>query len=960
MAQDGVEEPETPAVEPPRPVDPRAAGAETVSVPPPASAPAQDLADQRSIGPFTVVRVLGAGGMGKVYLARDTKLNRTVALKVMSADLAGEPDMKKRFLREAQTAAKLDHPHIVKVFEVGEAANPQGPGQPYIAMEYVEGTDLAKLLYPQGSSLPLREALEYVRQAAEALGYAHKQGLVHRDVKPANILVTVAGQAKLTDFGLARGVGGDASRLTKTGQVMGTPHYMSPEQWEAQPEKIQAPADQYSVGAMLYEVLTGDPPFADTRDMRVLAAKALGQDPPAPRTKNPKVHPDLETIALKALEKEPEKRYASCEDLAKDLGRFLAGETIAARPAGRIERATKWARRNRQLAGALAAAALAVLVLVGVLAMGVWNRHAARNNLRSRLDSLQSQARKQLADGDYETAGKTHDELAAKIQEARASALLEADAAEGGLELGRKQLQDRLQAEHRLAEAQEARSAYDAAAEESRKLQGELQAERAQVPVWADRTAKAHLYQLDAGARRAEGALLQAERRIVLAYETAIQADRAVGAAGELAAFYWERFLATEAGAAGAAEDYRGRCLALDHEFNLGYAARFQTGGRVSFDTLPSSADLYLFRYEPDGPRLLPRPFRPAGLNLPAAVPADAGDAGSPAYPALWGPANWVGTTPLAGLELSPGSYLFLIRSLGKRDTRYPVFIRRGHDWKSEKDGRPVPVPLYTDAEIGQDFVYIPPGPFLMGEPKELGTSSARESVEPWVDGFFMGRFEVSTAEYVEFLNDRAFHAADGLTGFRDAQDRLRRVPRAAPHDQSHWLADGEDIRAGWDLSWPIFAVSWEDAEAYARWKNSVLVDPADPATWSLALAADEEWEKSARGVDGRAFPWGTAFDAALCLSPQSFPEGERPNPQACGYKPDDESVYGVRDLGSSVREWCEDWEMRDEFRLVRSGSWNLSDTSGFRCAYRDGGSPATVRAYLGFRLVRRAPRTPR
>jgi len=311
--------------------------------------------------------------MGVVYKARQESLNRTVALKmILTGQLANDADVK-RFRAEAEAAAKLDHPGIVPVFEVG-----QHDGHQYFSMAFVEGESLARKLI-EGLPKP-RDAALLIKQVVEAVTYAHLEGVVHRDIKPANILlqsppsVVFSPQSRLgatdwglmtprlTDFGLAKRVESD-SGLTQTGQIVGTPSYMPPEQASGKRD-VGPLADVYALGAVLYCLLTGRPPFQADNPLDTLM-QVLQQEPVAPRQLNAAVPRDLETICLKCLEKEPRKRYGSAQELVADLGRYLDGQPIVARPVTSIERTVKWARRRpavAALAGVSAAAILALLV----------------------------------------------------------------------------------------------------------------------------------------------------------------------------------------------------------------------------------------------------------------------------------------------------------------------------------------------------------------------------------------------------------------------------------------------------------------------------------------------------------------------------------------------------------------------------------------------------------------------
>ncbi len=301
--------------------------------------------------------------MGRVYLARDLGLDRLVAVKFLRNVVVPDGDEAARFALEARAIARLRHPNIVQIHAVGEH-----DGMPYFAMEYLEGGSLRS---GDGLARPPRQAAGLARSIASAVEEAHRSGIVHRDLKPANILLAADGTPKVADFGLAKAIGTD-SGLTGTGSVMGSPSYMAPEQAEGNARDVGPPADVYSLGAILYELLTGRPPFRGTNVLETLA-QVKGSEPVPPTRLTPGLPRDLETIALKCLEKSPAWRYASAADLAADLGRWINGEPIAARPSPFWERAWKLARRRPWQA------ALVVLGQVFLAAvLGTWIYSYAR------------------------------------------------------------------------------------------------------------------------------------------------------------------------------------------------------------------------------------------------------------------------------------------------------------------------------------------------------------------------------------------------------------------------------------------------------------------------------------------------------------------------------------------------------------------------------------------------------
>ncbi|MCI0456688.1 MAG: serine/threonine-protein kinase [Gemmataceae bacterium] len=396
---------------------------------------------------YEILHLLGRGGMGTVYKARQVSLDRVVALKMIRADLGAGEEERARFHIEAESAARLQHPNIIQVYEVGNVE-----GVPYIALEFVGGGSLADHL--NGTPLPPRQAAELVEVLAWAVHHAHERGVVHRDLKPANILLAAArgplsivpdaetpwaedrprpvnyGHPKITDFGLARCLDSPSPRQTRSGAVLGTPSYMAPEQASG---KDEGPAcDVYSLGAILYELLTGRPPFVGPTPMDT-AVQVVSEEPVPPHRLQGTVPRDLETVCLQCLQKDPQRRYVSAQALAEDCSAFLRGEPVQARPASVWERGVKWARRRPAAAGLVAVSALAILALL----LGAWWYNgllrAERDEAeRQRRAALAAQAKEEIARGlaeknerearhQQEQAAQQRDKARAWFNQARAA-----------------------------------------------------------------------------------------------------------------------------------------------------------------------------------------------------------------------------------------------------------------------------------------------------------------------------------------------------------------------------------------------------------------------------------------------------------------------------------------------------------------------------------------------------------
>ncbi|WP_405797021.1 Stk1 family PASTA domain-containing Ser/Thr kinase [Streptomyces sp. NBC_01506] len=276
-------------------------------------------------GRYELGSVLGRGGMAEVYLAHDTRLGRTVAVKTLRADLARDPSFQARFRREAQSAASLNHPAIVAVYDTGEDYV-DGVSIPYIVMEYVDGSTLRELLHSGRRLLPER-TLEMTVGILQALEYSHRAQIVHRDIKPANVMLTRTGQVKVMDFGIARAMGDSGMTMTQTSAVIGTAQYLSPEQ--AKGEQVDARSDLYSTGCLLYELLTVRPPFIGDSPVAV-AYQHVREEPQAPSTFDPEITPEMDAIVLKALVKDPDYRYQSADEMRADIEACLDGQPVAA------------------------------------------------------------------------------------------------------------------------------------------------------------------------------------------------------------------------------------------------------------------------------------------------------------------------------------------------------------------------------------------------------------------------------------------------------------------------------------------------------------------------------------------------------------------------------------------------------------------------------------------------------
>jgi len=334
----------------------------------------------RQFGDYELLEEVGRGGMGVVYRARQISLNRIVAIKMLLARPFAVPELEERLHLEAEAAAGLNHPNIVTIYDFGEC-----DGQFYFSMEYIEGHSLAQLT--RHHSLAPTQAAQYLKTVAEAVHHAHEHGILHRDLKPSNILIDLHDQAKVTDFGLAKRLGTD-SELTLTGQLVGSPNYLSPEQAAGKHQALTVRSDVYALGAVLYQLLTARPPLVG-ESLQETLVQIREREAPSPRLLSSGVPRDLETICLKCLQKEPARRYASARELAEDLGRFLEGKPILARPVSPAGRVWRWCQRQ-PVQASLVAALFAVVVLGFGGVIWQW-RQAAAGRQEARTEAAKSQ-----------------------------------------------------------------------------------------------------------------------------------------------------------------------------------------------------------------------------------------------------------------------------------------------------------------------------------------------------------------------------------------------------------------------------------------------------------------------------------------------------------------------------------------------------------------------------------------
>jgi len=939
---------------------------------------------------------LGRGGMGVVYRAHDTSLGRDVALKVLKLTGALDRELIQRFEREARAAAALEHPNIVRVHDVGTLPD----GSPYYTMELLDGQDLAHAI--ADGCLAQRDAVEAIRQVAQGLLYAHQRGVLHRDIKPQNVFLrrdpaSVPGagaptlpsgtpmpgsqvHALLLDFGLAKLAERDLAShaegsiarksvqsLTRSGEIFGTPAYMSPEQTRGAKD-VDARSDLYSLGAALYHALVGEPPFKAPTLAELLEA-VNRQDPVPPSRHDAAVDADLDTLTLKCLQKDPKDRYQSAAELAEELGRWLEGEPISARPIGPLGRVWRRARRNK--AFAIPVAALSLVILIGVSAWG-----GITLSERVRYGRAMSDSEALLASGD----------LAGALSRSVDARLLAPD----DPDVRRLAARIHVAAGRRAAAAYASAKARLADLERDEAVAGEIPAEANDEIV--DRLRSARWSR--------EGEFKEARRRRGEAWSEAVRpfhealtqvADDA-DARRALAELYWEEYERAEI-ARDRAEQARYEKLVVDYggpEFEARVLGEREV--RIAFRMPPPCAGktfvAFLHRYvqAKEPPVLAPVPFSPdrkRALSEPkveAWKPVRLAEIGNgsaservlaaqrgTAFPLDSSVGNQVSLVADAAARapfqrtLPRGSYLLHIPSgQGICDTRYPFEVARDRDWDEacdlvQEDDAP---PLPPGATAPPYWVFLAAGPYRASGDRDAMASPPRPAAWTRVpgegtEGVFMAKFEVSSGMWRVYLDDAVWHAPD------KAFARLPRESMTATEANVYWARDGDrGFRPKPGFEWwtddiPVFSISGQDSEDYCKWLTGRLGGQG----WAIGLPTEDEWERAARGPDGRFFPWGDSFDVAFCRMQDSrVREIELLMPEPSGLFPLDESVFGVRDLGGNAREDTATDSGNRRWRVTKGGSWTGPE-SGCRSASRFDAAPELVESWRGLRLIARRER---
>jgi formylglycine-generating enzyme required for sulfatase activity/tRNA A-37 threonylcarbamoyl transferase component Bud32 len=1064
--------------------------AELHSVAAPAVAAPARLAPGTRIGQYVLEEEIGRGAMGIVYRARDEQLLRTVALKVLATPLGDSAPMLARLLNEARALARVRHPGIVAIHEVIQTPD----GWSCFAMELVEGESLERVLARANTndlrSLDFRAVAKLGSEIADALEAAHRVGVIHRDVKPGNVLIDGNGNPHLVDFGIAVAAGAD--RLTRTGSRSGTPIYMAPEQIDTAQRSVDARTDIYGLGATLYEAVAHRPAFRGD-SIHEVYRNILDVAPPPPRRIRPDIPRDLETICMKALEKEPQRRYATAAAMRDDLRRFLEGRPIVARPAGALERGAKLVRRHPRSSAAAIVGFLAVAASSGIALWLNGERGAAldtaltearalvdaRRSLVAKIEVLEGSIvdleaerdRNELgppADANIRNQQKQQDDVRARVagldtdlttRVHRAQALAPTNL--GVLELAHALAFDRWKDATRDGEPadtlerlrEEVRrslksweSALGPAGDSERQAFETAEAASAaaleeRVPVSIDVDPGSELYLF----RYQEYAWTERERDSrwvpcpvnaagdplqwpvatpagdVTAHPGAMMlvADRvAKGLGGDRAGLKAGDFIVRLSGIGfgihavgplgidqplfvGSVESAGTAATAgvrpwnpfrrflrdgvavprIDQELTMPLGFPWDSGPELDliFDGARGSVRVpWKYTRGLDWAALgreLGLTFASAQETLQSCVPPPEGAAievlGSDGRfherrlpgdvatglalhtttnPLACFVGNRIGTAPEVGLSLRPGSYAIVAWRTGCREIVVPFEVERGRN--AHVEGRLTPAEPILD-----DFVYVGAG--------EYRSQMSNRARPRWrrAGDFWISRDEVSTADYLEFLNDPAVRN-EAIAKNTDAGVRARKeeilVPRSSEANiatNALWklgFLPGTDGRfvSDWDGRIPIHGISFEDAEAYCAWRT------ARTPGWQFALPTSFEWEKAMRGTDGRTYPWGNEWKVWLAnsgVTSSSSSTLRDPCVARSGAFAYDESPYGVRDGAGNLIEWCRTVGRELGTQLWRGGDFEEHDEVAFAIGSlkdSNSGNPRRPGYKDGFRVV--------
>lgn len=952
-------------------------------------------------------RTIGKGGMGAVLSTVDQDIRRKVAMKVMLPKDSSKTPKVKRFLDEAQITGQLEHPNIVPVHEIGIDEE----SKIYFTMKLVQGEDLETIIarceenaedYLEKFSLG--NLIQVFMKLCDGISYAHSKQVIHRDLKPENIMIGSFGEVLVMDWGIAKVMGqkdflfeeepfgaDDRLKHTKTmeGIVLGTPAYMSPEQARGQISELDERSDIFSLGAILYKILTFHAPYEGETLMAILK-KAQKHEFVSPDMRLPQrnIPPELNAICMKAMACEKENRYASVLDLKKDLQLYLDGKSVSAKKDSLLVKSKKWIQRNKIAAMGIAAAVLCLIA--GVIVTSVYEN----NKKQKMITDLLVQGEQFALNQKYGAAEKTYFAvLGLDTENAKAREGIARVSSKALAEKNRRLAEIKLKEANMLFENKEYIKSYDAFVatlsldpmsrgalegikissvmaekqknqmkiapilQETRLLsnrENELNSEieilktrrktlNDKIEGYEGAEVKKAFWETDRKLFDTNLDYLKVESEIISNYLKILSYDGTnKEARRDLTRIYYEKYLAGEM-LQNKKEMAYYKTMILTFDDGT-YEKLLEKPGNLTLKVSPQPDAYYLFRFmEGVDRRMIPVPFSASkfsdlqhsaqGSGLVAGIDPQFSSRETAFVPVenLLTLGEFNRLDRIANTALPAGSYLIVLKKQGFIETRLPLMIQRGK--RAHISG----IHLYPTKDVPKGFVYIPQGKFIMGGDQRALNSLDRSVKE--VSEFFISQHEVTSGDYLKFIN----YMEKRIPGSGE-----KYLPRKSAASGFYWKKVGKRYQSAFPENWPILGVSWNDARAYCDFMGRLHKEKG----WSFRLPEEWEWEKAARGVDGRYFPWGNFFDYKFCMMANSSKKKIN-GPVAAGSFSMDESVYGVKDLAGNVSEWCNTlFDRRKNIRINRGGAWSYVEENFARCAYRNGHSPSDVADFRGFRMV--------